>query len=199
MSRKITGAIAFSAVLVTHEVLRAAQEHAESDGGIAEEFMRTMKTSFWGVLAFVIVLLILWKKLFPPIVAALDRREQTIRKSLEAAERAKSEAQAMIAQHEESLEKARSEARAIIEEGKTDAEGVKNAILASAREEAKDISERAVRDIELAKKAAIDDLYRQAARLSFDIAEKVISKSLNPDDHQSLVDECIQRYHEHVE
>ncbi len=168
------------------------------EGGMAAEVMRLFKTSGWGVLAFVIVLVILWKKLFPPIIEALDRRERTIRESLEAAERAREEAQRMMAEHEDHLEKARSEARAIIDEGKADAERVKNSIVESARRESEEISARARRDIELAKKAAVDDLYRQAARLSFDIAEKVIQKSLDPKEHEGIVDACIKDYKKEV-
>jgi F0F1-type ATP synthase membrane subunit b/b' len=103
-----------------------------------------------------------------------------------------------MAEHEESLEKARVEARAIIEEGKADAQRVKDGIISSARKEAEELAARARRDIDLAKKAAIDGLYRQASRLSFEIAEKVIRKALRPEDHQSIVDDCIQNYQKEV-
>ncbi len=171
-------------------------EAAEHSGGMAETIMQYFKTAGWAVLSFAVVLFILWKKAFPPIVEALDRRARMIQESLEAARRAKEEAEAMMARHEESLEKARTEARAIIEEGKADALRVKESIMESARREAEDIAARAKRDIGLAKQAAVNELYRQAARLSFELAEKVIQKSLRPEDHQSLIADCIQKYKE---
>jgi F-type H+-transporting ATPase subunit b len=171
---------------------------ASGEGGFAEDAMRIFKTTGFSVLVFAVVFLILWKKLFPPIVAALDKRERTIRDSLEAAERARADAQKLMAEHEESLEKSRAEARAIIDEGKADALRVKENIIASARKDAEEISARARREIELAKKAAVDGLYRQAAALSFEIAEKVIQKSLRPEDHQTMIDTCIQRYKQEV-
>ena len=67
-------------------------------------------------------------------------------------------------------------------------------IVESARKETEEISSRARRDMDLAKKAVVDDLYRQASELSFEIAEKVIQKNLSPQDHQGLVDACIAKY-----
>lgn len=202
MKREITRLTRTAGFLVgtlTIDVLLAASaDHAEhgaaAAGGLGDQIKQIVATGGLGIIAFLIVFFILWKKLFPPIVAALDKREQSIRDSLEAAERAKDEAQALIARHEDQLEKARAESRAIIEEGKADAEKVKQGIIDSAGKEAKDISDRARRDIELAKKSAVDDLYRQASKLSFEIAEKVIEKNLSPQDHQGLVDSCIAEY-----
>ncbi|MBI4585685.1 MAG: F0F1 ATP synthase subunit B [Planctomycetes bacterium] len=171
-----------------------AAEAAGRAGSMAETIMQYFKTAGWAVLSFAAVLFILWKKAFPPIVEALDKRARLIQESLDAARRAKEEAEAMMARHEESLEKARGEARAIIEEGKADALRVKGNIIESARKEAGDIAARAKRDIVLAKQAAVDELYRQAARLSFELAEKVIQKSLRPEDHQGLISDCIQKY-----
>ena len=202
MTRKITcltrTAGFLLGTLASHALLAAAADHAEhgaeAAGGLGEQIKQIAYTGGLGIIAFLIVFFILWKKLFPPIIAALDKREQSIRDSLEAAERAKEEAQALIAKHEDQLEKARAESRAIIEEGKADAEKVKQGIVESARKETEEISSRARRDIDLAKKAAVDDLYRQASQLSFEIAEKVIAKNLSPKDHEGLVDACIAKY-----
>ena len=150
----------------------------------------------WGILVFVAVLAILWRKAFPPIVEALEKRAKLIRESLEAARRAKAEAEALMAKHEESLEKARQEARAIIEEGKADAQRVRDRIVEGARKETEELTARAKRDIDLAKQHAVDELHRQAVRLAVDIASKVIHRSLRPEDHQELIRESLDEYRE---
>jgi F-type H+-transporting ATPase subunit b len=199
---QLKGCLVLSSLFAVNlsSLLAAAEEAAAGveagSGGMAEKFQQFLKTSGWALLAFAIVLTILWKWLFPPIVAALDKRARTIQESLEAARRAKEEAEAMMAKHQESLEKARAEARAIIDEGKADAVRVKESIVESARTESQEIAARAKRDINLAKQAVVDDLYRQAAMLSFELAEKVIQKSLRPDEHQGLIADCIQKYKE---
>ena len=175
-----------------------AAEDGEAEGSLAETIQQYVKTSGWALLVFVVVLTILWKYLFPPIIQALDKRAKTIEDSLLAAQKTKEEAEKMIAQHEASLETARSEGRAIIEEAKEDAIKVKNGIVADARRESGEIVERGRRELELAKKAAVDDLYRQSTALSFELAEKVIQKTLKPKDHEKLIDSCIKSYREKV-
>lgn len=175
-----------------------AAEESEGGGGLSKTVQDFVMTSGWALLVFVGVLAILWKYLFPPIIEALDRRAKTIEDSLMAAQKAREEAETMIARHEASLETARAEGRAIIEEAKEDAIKVKNGIVADARRESAEIVERGRRELELAKKAAVDDLYRRSAELSFELAEKVIQKSLKPKDHKKLIDSCIQSYREKV-
>ena len=175
-----------------------AAEGGHGPSNMAEWVMHYTQVTGWALLTFVIVLTILWKKLFPPIVEALDKRAATIRESLEAAQKAKEEAEAMIAEHESNLEKARAEGRAIVEEAKADANKVKDGIVKDARKEAGEIGERGKRELELAKQSAVDDLYAQASNLSFELAEKVIEKSLQPADHQTLIDSCIKQYKEDV-
>jgi F-type H+-transporting ATPase subunit b len=165
-----------------------------SEGAAGEK--PVLPPTVWGILVFISVLAILWWKAFPPISAALEKRERLIRESLEVAERARKETQALMASHEESLEKARAEARAIIEEGKADALKVKDKIVEGARKEADELAERALREIDLAKDRAVDDLHRQAVELSMDIAEKVIRKTLRPEDHRELIAESIRRFQE---
>jgi F-type H+-transporting ATPase subunit b len=150
----------------------------------------------WGILVFVTVLLILWRKAYPPILQGLEKRAQLIRESLEAAERARKEAAEAAALNEDAMEKARVEARAIIEEGKSDAVRIKEKILEDAKREAGDLVERARREIDLAKDGAIDELHRQAVDLSMEIAAKVIRKTLKPEDHRELIADSIKRFRE---
>jgi len=193
---------ALGVVLVAVSVpVFGADPGAGGHGGpstVPEWFMHYVKVSGVAFLIFLVVLTILWKKLFPPIVEALDKRAATIRDSLEAAEKARSEAQNMIAEHEANLDKARAEGRAIVEEAKADAKKVKDGIVKDAQREADEIVDRGKRELELAKQSAVDDLYSSASRLSFDLAEKVIQKSLSANEHQGLIDSCIQQYKEEV-
>lgn len=162
--------------------------------GHGEDVKPVVPPTVWGILIFIAVLVILWWKAFPPITQALDKRARSIQESLEAADRAKKESEALLAKHEESMEKARAEARAIIEEGKSEAQRVKDRIVESARKETESLSERARREIELAKKSAIEGLHRQAVDLSLEIAAKLIHKNLKAEDHKKLIQESIKKY-----
>jgi F-type H+-transporting ATPase subunit b len=191
-SRIVVAAVALLAAWLPALLPGAEAEAGHGHGGEQGVIPPTV----WGVLIFVTVLLILWKKAFPPITKALEERARLIRESLEAAVRAKAEAEALIQKHEASLEKARAEARAIIEEGKADAERVKDGIVQSAKRESEELTARARREIELAKQSAVDELDRRAVQLSVEIAAKLIKKTLKPEDHQELIRESIRKYQE---
>jgi len=184
--------IPFGTILGAGCALAAPAALLASEGASGER--PVIPQTVWGILVFLAVLAILWWKAFPTIRAELEKRERLIRESLEAAERARKEAEVTAARNEEILEKARVEARAIIEEGKTDAQKVRDHIVEGARKETEDLAARARREIDLAKQAAIDDLHRQAAQLSLDIAAKVVRRALRPEDHQDLIAESIREY-----
>ncbi len=163
------------------------------EGGHAEKgTAQILSQTAWAILSFLVVLAILLKKLFPPIVKAMDKRAGDIRDALAAADRARAEAQEMMARHEESLEKARMEAAAIIEEGKSDAQKVKDSILASAKQDAEEMAARARREIEQAKTAAIDDLTRRSIQLSLELSSRLIRKNLSEGEQQGLIQETIR-------
>jgi F-type H+-transporting ATPase subunit b len=188
---RLQGALAALVVASAPAVLLAAEsgEHGPAESPV-------IPPTVWAILVFATVLAILWWKAFPPILASLEKRSRLIQESLEAAERARKEADATATRNEELLEKARVEARAIIDEGKADALRVKDKIVESARKESEELAARALRDIELAKDRAVDTLHRQAVELSMEIASKVIRKTLKAEDHRELIADSIRRIQE---
>ncbi len=153
-----------------------------------------LPSTIWAIVSFLIVLFVLTKKLIPPILKAMDDRAKEIRESLDAAALAKADAEKMISQHESELEKARDEATAIIEEGRADAQRLKDSIVASAKKEAQEITDRSVREIEQAKVTAVDELQKMSARLAIDIASELIRKNLNPEEQRQLIEERIREF-----
>ena len=175
-------------------LLGASRVWAMEDG--AEDALPPylISTTVWAIISFLVVLFILSKKLFPPIMAAMDKRAQDIRDSLDAAERAKAEAEEMMKRHQDDMAKAREEATAIIEEGRADALRLKDSIVASARKDSEELAARARRDIEQTKHNAVDELQQLAARLSVDIAGELIRKNLTVEDQQKLISERIKQF-----
>ena len=194
MDRKLWGALCALSVTLAGPLLLAAEAESEAGGHGAPKGV--IPPTVWGILVFVTVLLILWKKAFPPITEALEKRSRQIQESLDAAEKARKDTEALMARNEEALEKARVEARAIIEEGKTDALKVKDRIVESAKQESKGVTERALREIDLAKQKAMDDIHHRAVELAGEITRKVIRKTLRPEDHVELIQEAVRKFKE---
>ena len=135
-------------------------------------------------LAFVILLFLLKKFAWKPILDAVNEREQGIKDALDSAEQAKQEMANLQAENEKLLKEARAERDAMIKE----ARDIKNKMIIDAKEEAKGEADKMVAQaqaaIESEKKAAIADLKNQVASLSLEIAEKVVRGYLSSDDKQ---------------
>lgn len=147
----------------------------------------------WTIITFIVLLLILWKAAWKPIVEALDARAEKVRFDIDNAERSRQEAEQLLSQHREMMNNARNEATQIIARGKEEAEKVKNDIIEKAHVEAKNIAARAVKEIEGAKNKALSDIKTEVVNLSTEIASKILNKNLKPEDQKDLVEEAIQK------
>jgi F-type H+-transporting ATPase subunit b len=183
--------IATAAALVP--ALLPAAEEAEHGGHAAPAEAPLVPQTIWAIVSFLIVLAVLLKYLIPPIIQAMDKRAADIRDALAAAEKAKADAEELIKRHHADLETARKDAAAIIEEGKADANKVRESIVAEARRDAQELAARAKRDIERAKDDALVVLKKASVEMAVDIAAGLIQKSLNPAEHQQLIEERIRR------
>ena len=147
---------------------------------------------FWSLLTFGAVIFVLGKFAWKPLLSALQSREEFIRKSLEQAKKDRDEAEARLRELEARLAKGREEASAIVEEGRRDAEVVRQRIESEARAEAEAATARARREIELARDSAIHEIYKLTADLAARAAGKILKKEIAPSDHEALIAESIK-------
>lgn len=147
---------------------------------------------FWQTVTFLIVMFLLSKFAWKPIMNALHERETSIENALSAAEKAKLEIQGLKAENEKLLAEARMERDKILKE----ASEAGNALVENARMKANEEGSRLVaqarESIENEKRAAITEVKNMAAALSVDIAERILRKELsNPQAQQQLAQDYI--------
>ncbi len=147
----------------------------------------------WTIITFVVMLLILWKVAWRPIVDAMDARAEKVRFEIDNAERTRQEAEKLLAQHKAMMDNAKNEASQIISKGREEAEKMKNEILERANNDSRAIAERAKKEIELAKDKALTDIKTEVVLLSTGIASKIISKNIKPEDQKALVEEALNK------
>jgi len=139
---------------------------------------------FWQTVLFILLVLLLKKFAWKPILKAVNEREQGIKDALDSAQKAKEEMANLQADNEKLLKEARAERDAMLKE----ARDIKNKMISDAKDEAKVEADKMVAQaqaaIESEKKAAIADLKNQVATLSINIAEKVVKQNLATDDKQ---------------
>ena len=124
-------------------------------------------TIFWTVLTFVLLLIILKKYAWKPILKTLEDRENKIKVALYQAEQSQKESEQLLEDQKRLLQKARKESTDIIEKSKTSAEKSRKEITDHAHEEAEKILQRARQEIELSKENAIVEIKKYAVDLSF--------------------------------
>ena len=139
---------------------------------------------FWQTVLFILLVLLLKKFAWKPILNAVNEREQGIKDALDSAQKAKEEMANLQADNEKLLKEARAERDVMLKE----ARDIKNKMITDAKDEAKVEADKMVAQaqaaIESEKKAAIADLKNQVATLSLNIAEKVVKQNLATDDKQ---------------
>jgi F-type H+-transporting ATPase subunit b len=170
---------------------RAAEPHDEATSGVNIFNVQEWPLGLWTIVVFLILLLILRKYAWGPMLEGLQRREQYIRASREEAERARVEAERLRADLQAEMNRAAEKVRDLLDQARRDAQRATDEMLARARVEIQKERERLHREIGMARDQALQEIWNQTAQLATLISAKAIRRQLSPDDHRRLLDEAI--------
>ncbi len=145
----------------------------------------------WTVVTFIVLLFVLKKVAWKPILAALDKRENDIKESLAQAEKARDEAKQILEENQANLAKAEEESRKIIEQSRTYAESLKEQLMRESKEQAKKIVDDASSEIQRNKDAAFEELKGQIAEIAVGAAEKIIRDTLDAQKSKQVIDKYL--------
>ena len=151
----------------------------------------------WTILTFLLLLTVLAKFAWKPLLKMLKDREEMIRNSLYDAEKAQAELARLNFEGEEIINKARSEAQEILSQGKASVAKMREDTLNDAKEKAKLITEDAQKQIQVEKEKAIAEIKCELVNLSLSVAEKLIKKNLSREDNKALIDESLSNVKEY--
>jgi F-type H+-transporting ATPase subunit b len=153
-------------------------------------------TVFWTTLIFLLLLVLLKKFAWGPIMKAVKSREDMIRNSLDSAEKAREEMKVLQADNETVLRKAREERDKIIRDARTATERMLTEAKEKSHSEADAMVKRARDIIEREKINAINEVKREVAQLAIEVASKVVSETLKSDAKQQKL---MERYIKEIE
>lgn len=208
--RKIAVIVAVVLVVfmaVSPQVTLAANEHdaaeaqheepahnGEGDhGGGVNPLAVDVDLAIWTAVVFVVLLTVLRKFAWGPIISALDSREQGIADNIAAAEARNEEAKQLLADYETKLSGAADQVRELLEEARRDAEHAKTQILAEAKTAAEAEHERAMRDVNNATNAALRTIAETGADLAVELAGRIVAEKLNAADHATLIRDAVEK------
>ena len=153
----------------------------------------------WTIITFIVLLVVLRKVAWGPILTTLEQREQTIRNSLAEAQRARQEAEQLLVQHQQMLADANREVLRLLEQGREEAERLRVSMTEQAREEAQRLTEAARRDIVRERQLAMQELKNTAADLALAAAGRLLHAAMTSEDHRRLVTEFLDHFPERIE
>jgi F-type H+-transporting ATPase subunit b len=147
----------------------------------------------WTIITFLVLLGLLAKFAWTPLLTALEGRQESIRKSLDDARQAKQELERLQQESAEIIRQGRVEAEAIITRSRGDAERLREEMKQKARAEAEGIVKNAERQIQLETVRALQQIRREAVDLSVMIASKLIQRNLTKEDNERLIEEALKQ------
>jgi len=166
---------------------------AQAQGRELSPFSGTFADALWTIIAFVVLLVVLWKWAWKPILAALNARQEHIEKQISDAEQTRKEADHVLAEYRTKLKNADSEGKGIIASHVNRAEQEAKEIIAGAKEKTESIRLKAEADIERARNEARAELFDQAGEMVLRLGQEILGRAISDEDNQKLIDEAVAR------
>ena len=169
-----------------------ADAQAEADVELSP-FSGGFGDALWTIIAFVVLLAVLWKLAWKPILAALNARQEHIEKQITDADEIRKEAELVLAQYRKKLEGAESEGKGIIASHVNKAEQEAKEIVSGAKEQTEAMKLKAKADIERARKTARAELFDQAGEMVLRLGQEILGRAVSDEDNQRFTGEAVAR------
>lgn len=145
------------------------------------------------ILTFLVLLFVLGRWVWKPIVKQLQRREEAIQQTIADAEKRQAEAEELLTDYRQRLDQADEDARKVLTEAREQAEQERRDLLEAARAESQRHAEAVREELEQAKQQALRELRDVTADVAADLAERIVRRDLSEEDHNRLIDESLER------
>lgn len=146
----------------------------------------------WTWITFIIVLVVLRRFAWGPLLLAVEGREKNITNAIESAKRERAEAEKLLGEQKTAIASARQEAADAVRKTQADMEKFREELMSKARKEADSLKAEAQRAIVDERVKAVAELKNEAAKLSIAIAEKLLNERLDDAKHQALAQQFVQ-------
>src|SRR5215471_10221253 len=148
----------------------------------------------WTILTFLVLLALLAKFAWRPLLKALEGRQEAIKKSLDDADRAKQELARLQQESAKIIEQARVDADSILRRTRSDAERLRQDLKVKAKEEADTMIRNAEQQIQLQTRQAVQQVRHEVGDIAVTIASKLLERNLANEDNDRLIRETLQQF-----
>jgi F-type H+-transporting ATPase subunit b len=168
--------------------------HANATKALSEPQEFKSDLALFTLVVFLLMLAILMKFAWKPIMEGLAKRENAIAENIEQAKRSAAEAQAMLAQYESRLAAASAEAQQMLAESRKKGEQAMERLIAEGRDTAQKELTRAQQEIRAAKEMALADLAERSVNSAVSLAGRLVKKEIGPHEHSQLIKEALDGF-----
>jgi len=161
-----------------------AEQAGSAEGADSGLFSGTLGDSLWTIAAFVLLMGVLGKYAWKPLLDALNARQNHIEEQLKSAEDTRVKAERLLDDY-------RQQGLSVVRQAAEQAQRHQQQVVERSREEAQTIRRRAHEEIASARAAAVDDLWRQANDIVLQVSSQVLGRALTEQDNQRLIDEAV--------
>ncbi len=189
-----TGSLTLLAFLSNAAILLASEGEEATEGAGLNPLVWKSDLAIWTAVVFLLLLFILGKFAFGPIVKSLDAREQKMLDQVNNAEKANADAKELLRQYQQKLTDSEREVRQMLDDAKAQAKKVGEDIVAQARVTAEEEHQKALKEIQSASDNALADLAAKSADLATSLAGKILKEKINPADHAELINSAINEF-----
>ena len=149
--------------------------------------------SYWTALTFLILIVVLGKFAWGPILQMLETREKTIAEAIESAKKERLAAEAASAEMKATLQRAQAESAELIRRNQQEVAAAKVELMAQAKKESDDLLQAARKTIEEEKRQALAELRAQTVDLAIDAANRLVQMNMDEKKQKQLVEEYLSQ------
>jgi len=161
-------------------------QHAEQSEGSGNLFSGTLGDSLWAVLAFVVLLVVLGKYAWKPLLDGLSARQEHIEQQLKSAEDSRVRAEHLLDEYQQ-------QGLTLVREATEQAQRYQRQAVEKTREETLAIRRRSHEEIASARASAVEELWKQTGDIVLQVSGEVLGRALTEQDNQRLIDEAVAR------
>ena len=167
-------------------------EGSHGEGGMLPPFCSDL--ALWTTIIFFIVLLVLWKFAWGPIMEGLDKREQYVQDQRSDAEKANAEARALLEEYKAQLANAKAEVQQMRADAQATAEKASQVLMKKAMSDIEAEKKAATHEIASAKVQAQKELAAKSAELAVELAGTILQQKLDPKSHQQIINNAVANF-----
>jgi F-type H+-transporting ATPase subunit b len=179
------------ALLAVFLLAAAPSPAPAAEGAASELFAPRLDLMIWTIIVFGLLLFVLKKFAWKPMLEGLQSREAHLRGALDEAHTARDEAQKLLEKHQAEMNKVHDQMREMLDEARRDGQRAKDQLIAEARADIQSERDRSLRELEREAEQKKQELWSQAAQLATLVSAKALGRSISEDDHRRLVDEAV--------